>query len=208
MLRKLRRLRRSVTRPETLTEAFRDVTTVLCAVAATEGMNATQQEAVEFTGVENQIKALTAGNPYVSPSRLNFVLCSSMGTTDPNPKPYEGGSILFWKLNAEAFLGASGVTSVVVKPGGLVDGDANKATLVVGHDDTLLTTVSPPTVTRADVARVMVAAARDVSTIANPCDNNNLRFGLVSKPGPANDLAALLRSARFPWAPWTPARSG
>ena len=131
-------------------------------------MNATQQEAVEFTGVENQIKALTAGNPYVPPSRLNFVLCSSMGTTDPSPKPYEGGSILFWKLNAEAFLGASGVTSVVVKPGGLIDGDANKATLVVGHDDTLLTTVSPPTVTRADVARVMVAAARDVALGANP----------------------------------------
>ena len=109
-----------VTKPETLAESFRGVKTVLCAVGASPGMNATLQQAVEFTGVENQIAALTAGNPGVEPTELTFVLCSSMGTTDPTPKPYEGGPILFWKLNAEAFLGSCGVTAVVVKPGGLL----------------------------------------------------------------------------------------
>ena len=113
-----------------------------------------------------------------------------MGTMNPNPAPYEGGSILFWKLNAEAFLGSSGVTAVVVKPGGLVDGPAGKSTLVVGHDDALLTEVSPPIVTRADVAAVMVAAASERS---------NLRFGLVSKPGPPGDMRELLQSARWSW---------
>ena len=147
-----------VTRPETLAAAFKGVKTVLCAVGAGEGMNATMQKAVEFTGVENQIGALTAGNPGVAPAELTFVLCSSMGTTDPAPKPYEGGPVLFWKLNAEAFLGSCGVTAVVVKPGGLMDGPAGKSTLVVGHDDTLLA-ISPPTVTRSDVAAVMIAAA-------------------------------------------------
>jgi polyhydroxybutyrate depolymerase len=175
---------------ETLAESFRGVKTVLCAVGASPGMNATLQQAVEFTGVENQIAALTAGNPGVEPTELTFVLCSSMGTTDPTPKPYEGGPILFWKLNAEAFLGSCGVTAVVVKPGGLLDGPQGKSTLVVGHDDKLLASVSPPTVTRADVAAVMVAAA---------AERSNLRFGLVSKPGPPGDMHALLQSARWPW---------
>ncbi len=179
-----------VTRPETLAESFRGVKTVLCAVGAGPGMNATMQKAVEFTGVENQIKALTAGNPGVTPADLTFVLCSSMGTTNPNPAPYEGGPILFWKLNAEAFLGSSGVTAIVVKPGGLVDGPAGNSTLVVGHDDVLLATVSPPIVTRADVAAVMVAAA---------AERSNLRFGLVSKPGPPGDMRQLLQSARWSW---------
>lgn len=179
-----------VTHPETLVEAFRGVKTVLCAVGAGAGMNATMQKAVEFTGVENQIRALTAGNPGVAPAELTFVLCSSMGTTDPNPAPYEGGPILFWKLNAEAFLGSSGVTAIVVKPGGLVDGPAGNSTLVVGHDDVLLGTVSPPVVARADVAAVMVAAATERS---------NLRFGLVSKPGRPGDMHELLQSARWSW---------
>lgn len=179
-----------VTRPETLAESFRGVKTVLSAVGASPGMNATMQKAVEFTGVENQIKALTAGNPGVAPAELTFVLCSSMGTTNPNPAPYEGGQILFWKLNAEAFLCSSGVTAIVVKPGGLVDGPAGNSTLVAGHDDVLLATVSPPIVTRADVAAVMVAAA---------AERSDLRFGLVSKPGPPGDMHELLQSARWSW---------
>ena len=36
--------------------------------------------------------------------------------------PFEGGKVLFWKLNAEAFLMSSGVPAVVVKPCGLTDG--------------------------------------------------------------------------------------
>lgn len=179
-----------VTRPETLTESFRNVQTVLCAVGANPDMNATMQKTVEFTGVENQVKALTAGNPGIAPGKLTFVLCSSMGTTTPNPAPYEGGPILFWKLNAEAFLGSSGVTAVVVKPGGLVDGPQGNSTLVVGHDDALLTEVNPPIVARADVAAVMIAAVAEQS---------NLRFGLVSKPGPPGDIHALLHSARWSW---------
>ena len=101
----------------------------------------------------------------------------------------------FWKLNAEAFLANSGLTTVVVKPGGLVDGPAGNATLVTGHDDSLLATVNPPIVTRADVAAVMVAAALHVAGGSFP-----LRFGLVSKPGkPTSDLVALLEEAKWPW---------
>ena len=38
------------------------------------------------------------------------VLLSSMETTNPHPNPFEGGAVLFWKLNAEAFLEASGIS--------------------------------------------------------------------------------------------------
>lgn len=67
-----------------------------------------------------RLRCMAQANPGTAPSTLKFVLCSSMGTTNPKPAPYEGGPILFWKLNAEAFLASSGLTSVIVKPGGLV----------------------------------------------------------------------------------------
>ena len=49
---------RDVTKPETLSVAMTGVTTVLCAVGAFSGANATEQEAIEFTGVENQVAEL------------------------------------------------------------------------------------------------------------------------------------------------------
>ena len=184
-----------VTQPETLTAAMEGVGTVLCAVGAGEGMNATQQEDIEFTGVVNQVAALTKANPAAKPAELKFVLCSSMGTTNPKPAPYEGGPVLFWKLNAEAFLSTSGLTSVVVKPGGLMDGPANNMTLVWGHHDELFATVNPPVINRADVAAVMVTAALSAQAGDAP-----LRFDLVSKPGPPpKSLQALLKAARWPW---------
>ena len=76
-----------MTKPETLTAAFEGVDKVLCAVGAGEGMNATQQEDIEFTGVVNQVAALAKANPSAEPAALIFVLCSSMGTTTPKPKP-------------------------------------------------------------------------------------------------------------------------
>jgi len=184
-----------VTKPHTLTAAFDGVRTVLCAVGAGENDNQTQQEKIEFFGVQNQVAALAAGNPKVtSLSDLTFVLCSSMGTTNPKPLPFEGGSVLFWKLNAETFLGTCGVTTAVIKPGGLVDQAGGNSTLLAGHDDSLLTKVMPPLVARADVAAVMVAAAVQVQKT-----KRQLRFDLVSKPGDPTDPADVLRDALWPW---------
>jgi hypothetical protein len=184
-----------VTQPKTLAEPMKGVTTVLCTVGAPGNATAKEQTAIEFTGVINQVRALAEANTGLeSLAELRYVLCSSMGTTNPHPAPYEGGPVLFWKLNAEAFLGSTGITSVVVKPGGLVDGPAGNATLLTGHGDTLLTTVNPPIVSRADVAAVMVAAA-----LHHDKSKGNLRFDLVSKPGPATDLKQLIQAAVWPW---------
>ena len=66
----------------------------------------------------------TTTNPAGSGSLadMKVVLCSSMGTTLPNPPPYAGGPVLFYKLQAEAFLGSAGITTSVVKPCGLMVG--------------------------------------------------------------------------------------
>merc|ERR1719424_2460382 len=179
----------NVTQVSTLTAPMKGVSAVAITVGASPYSSPDLQRAIEFTGVQNQVRALAAGGGAASAAGLRVVLCSSMGTTAPSPKHEEGGSILFWKLNAEAFLGASGVGSVVVKPCGL-SGSADK-TLLVGHDDSLLQT-SPPLVARENVAAIMAEAVALRSA--------NLRFDLCSKQGPATtDLGALLAAAALPW---------
>ena len=148
-----------------------------------------------FIGVQNTVAALLTKRNLATSGGLNklrVVLCSSMGTTAPNPSPKEGGSVLFWKLNAEAFIAASGVPFAIVKPCGLFSTPGNK-TLLVGHDDSLLTTTKPPIVSRENVARVMKAT---VDYAGEP----RLRFDLCSKPGePPSDLQKLIREGAYPW---------
>ena len=100
---------------------------------------------------------------------------------------------MFWKLNAEAFLTASGLSVAIVKPCGLLSTAGSQSTLLVGRDDALLHTL-PPVVAREDVARVMTAAI----TFERP--PLSMRFDLCSKHGPATtDLNALLEKTKYPW---------
>ena len=106
-----------------------------------------------------------------------------MMTTDPKPLPFMGGSVLFWKLNAEAYIGYAGVGAVVVKPCGLTDGAKGGKELTVGHNDVV--DISGGVITRADVAAVMAEAVARRS--------RDLRFDLcVGKGAPTTDLGAVL----------------
>eukprot|EP00959_Pyramimonas_sp_CCMP1952_P423541 8872183-Pyramimonas_sp.AAC.1 len=73
---------------------------------------------VDFLGVRKQvISAMKAGVQHI-------LLCSSMGTTDPDNflnKHLE--NVLFYKLNGEALLQSSGLPFTIVKPGGLLGED-------------------------------------------------------------------------------------
>ena len=142
-----------VTAPATLAPAFQGVDTVAIAVGVGGGVNKTVEKAVEFIGVENQVAALMNGTSSADP---RVVLCSSMMTTDPKPLPFMGGSVLFWKLNAEAYIGYAGVGAVVVKPCGLADGAKGGKELTVGHNDVV--DISGGVITRSDVAAVMAEA--------------------------------------------------
>lgn len=144
---------------------------------------------IDFNGLKNQVEAFASESP-----KGQVVLCSTMGTTNPNGflEKLGNGHIGFYKLNGEAFLMNSGLPFAIVKPCGLTDGPAKEAELLVGHDDEI--SVNPPTVPRADVARVMAKA------ILEPEEASELRFDLCSRAGPATtDLSKLLEAAKYPW---------
>lgn len=186
-----------VTDVDTLLPAFAGVTGVAIAVGVSGNVSEEVMAAVEWHGVQNQVEALATnansdGVPLVS---LRVALISSMGTTEPNPSATEGGSVLFWKLQAEAFLMSCGVPATIVKPCGLVNlsEDLVPRTLLVGHDDALLTSTQAPIVARTEVARVMTHALVDYPKAG-------LRMDLCSEPGPTtDDLDALLDSAKWAW---------
>jgi nucleoside-diphosphate-sugar epimerase len=187
-----------VTKLASLTEAFEGMDTVAIVTAAGGGAfnNDTLTKEVEFNGVENQVAAIVAGSSDVT--KKHVVLCSAMGTgispfanssSHHGPPSFLKG-IMFWKLNAEAFLGSSAIPNSIVKPCGLdaTYGRGGKE-LLVGHDDTL---PHLGEISREDTAAVMLEAV--VSRA------NNLRFDLcVGNGAPTKDLGKLLDDARFSW---------
>lgn len=180
-----------VTKPASLIDAFTNITTVAIAVGHPSGASKEEVKEIEFTGVENQIAAL--GNGSIPLSDLRVVFCSSGATTNPHPPAFEGGSSLFWKLNAEAFVGSCGIGATIVKPCGLNMGEPSKHRLVVGHDDKLPFPGAMVSIARSDVARVMAEA-----TVRR---TSGLRFDLCSGVGgkPTTDANDVLLAARWPW---------
>jgi len=146
---------------------------------------------VDYNGGKNQIEVfgkMSNGTP--GP----VVLCSSMGTTDPESflEKLGNGHIGFYKLNEESFLMSSGIPFTIIKPCGLYDAEAGKRELRVGHDDDMHET--PPTIPRADVAKVMVEA------LLKPKEAEDLRFDLCSRVGtPTTDIGKVFEAARYPW---------
>lgn len=146
---------------------------------------------VDFNGGKNQIEVfgeMSNGTP--GP----VVLCSSMGTTDPESflEKLGNGHIGFYKLNEEAFLMSSGMPFTIVKPCGLSNDEGGKRELRVGHDDDMHE--HPAIIPRADVATVMVEA------LLKPSEAENLRFDLCSRAGtPTTDIGKVFEDARYPW---------
>lgn len=148
---------------------------------------------IDFNGGKHQVEAFVKGAGGLKP----VFLISSMGTTEPDSSldKMGNGQIGFYKLNFEAFLMSSGLPYTIVKPCGLGGDAAAQDTLIVGHDDAEGWDLSIP-VQRADVARVLAAAAQ------NPEAAAGLRFDLCSKKGEPtedDDLPALLKAAKYPW---------
>lgn len=191
-----------VTKPADLSDAFQGVTALaICTSSAphckdfkdpsscTYPKNAYPKD-VDWVGGKNQVVAFASavGNP--GP----VVLVSSMGTTDPDNflDRLGNGHIGFYKLNEEAFVMASGMPWTIIKPCGLTDDEGEKRELLAGHDDEMHLT--PPTIPRADVARVVVGA------LLQPGVAGGLRFDLCSRAGaPTTDISEVFKEARLPW---------
>merc|ERR1711907_145150 len=142
---------------------------------------------VDWIGNKNLVlAAIAAGTQHV-------VLLSSMETTMPDTflDKLGHGWILFYKLNAEAFLMSSGLAFTIVKPGGLtLDKGGNQ--LFVGHEDGGFNGTSSHEIARADVASVITQACK------MPTLSTNTRFDLVAdtkKPG-TGDFKTLFAAAK------------
>jgi hypothetical protein len=141
---------------------------------------------VDFKGGKNQLAALAEATNGTG----HIVLISSIGTTMPNTffDTVGHGQMLFYKLNLEADIMSSRLQYSIVKPCGLLNGEAGQSELFVAHDDE--GTVDYFNITRADVARVTVEA------LSYP----GVRFDLCSQAGtPTTDLSKLMEAAQRPW---------
>merc|ERR1711907_15380 len=186
-----------VTDPATLTPAMANVTRLVITSASTPmcGLRylgckypkGGMPKDVDWLGNKNLVLAvIAAGTQHV-------VLLSSMETTVPDNflDKLGNGQVLFYKLNAEAFLMSSGLAFTIVKPGGLtMDKGGNQ--MFVGHEDQGFNGTSSKEIARADVAAVLTQACKMPALAANT------RFDLVAdtKTSATPDFKALFTSAR------------
>jgi uncharacterized protein YbjT (DUF2867 family) len=138
--------------PATLAPAFAGTDAVISAVGARAAKGPDRPEAIDYEGVKNLVDAA------VKAKSRQFVLVSSRSVTQPdNPLNKLFGNVLVWKLKGEDALRASGVPYTVVRPGGLVNKPGGDQDIVFEQGDAVR---AQTTITRADVARVCVAALR------------------------------------------------
>lgn len=174
-----------------LGKAMEGVDMLVDAVGAPGSATADMAKQIEWQGVKTQVTSfLSKGGA----AGKRVVMISSMGLTDP-PEPKDN-YVMFYKLNAEAFLESVGVSYAIVKPCGLNEDPAGQRELMVGHDD------AEPwfddgfyMIPREDVAAVAVAALTDPPA-------NVLRFDLCAKlpgSGPPKAPKELLEAALMPW---------
>jgi hypothetical protein len=106
-----------------LLAAFEHVQTVAIATGVSGRGTPTTSDikAIEFTGIQNAVRALAHDHggggcdvAVVPVKDRRVVLCSSRGTTTPSTSKVFG-DILWYKLNAEAFLGSIGMVTSIVK---------------------------------------------------------------------------------------------
>lgn len=134
---------------ESIKPALKGATYIISAIGAGPGGAAGNgPEFVDYRGVKNLSDAVSA-------AKLDqFVLVSSMGVTHEDHylnKAFD--NVLKWKLKGEEVLRSSGIPYTIVRPGGLTDEDGGKHEILFKQGDK-----DGGLITRADVARVCVAA--------------------------------------------------
>jgi len=135
--------------PGSVARAMDGVTLVITSIGATQKEGENSPEFVDFGGVKNLADAAVAAEVG------QFVLVSSMGVThEDHVLNRIMGNVLIWKLRGEDHLRASGLNYTIVRPGGLYNDRGGEQLIVFEQGDN----VKQVTITRADVARICVAA--------------------------------------------------
>lgn len=136
-----------VLKPETLSNAIADCTVVLSATGARPGFDPTGPYRVDFEGTKNLVNAAKAKGIE------QFVMVSSLCTSQFFHPLNLFFLILVWKKQAEEYLQSSGIPYTIVRPGGLKNEDNADGVVMSGAD-----TLSEGSIPRTKVAQVCVEA--------------------------------------------------
>lgn len=137
----------------TIDAALQGVRYVISAIGATRKDPANAPEFVDFHGVRNLAEAAAAAKVE------QLVIISSAGVTrKDHPLNRMFDNVLIWKGKGEAAVRASGVAYTIVRPGGLNDQPGAEPGVRLEQGDKGTGFVS-----RADVARVCIAALRSAA---------------------------------------------
>eukprot|EP00638_Chattonella_subsalsa_P010948 CAMPEP_0117790734 /NCGR_PEP_ID=MMETSP0948-20121206/8441_1 /TAXON_ID=44440 /ORGANISM="Chattonella subsalsa, Strain CCMP2191" /LENGTH=298 /DNA_ID=CAMNT_0005620659 /DNA_START=158 /DNA_END=1054 /DNA_ORIENTATION=+ len=151
-------------------------------------------EQVDWIGQKNQIDAAKAAGV------KQVVIVSSMGGTQPDnflntigkDEDGKGGDILLWKRKAEKYLVDSRLKYTIIHPGGLLDKEGGKRTIVMGTNDELLKR-EKRSIPRADVAEVCVQSLLVKSAINRSIDIISEEEG---EGAPTTDFNSLFKSCK------------
>jgi len=136
-----------VLKPESLGAAIADCTVVLSATGARPGFDPTGPYRVDFEGTKNLVNAAKAKGIE------QFVMVSSLCTSQFFHPLNLFFLILVWKKQAEEYLQASGIPYTIVRPGGLKNEDNTDGVIMSGAD-----TLSEGSIPRTKVAQTCVEA--------------------------------------------------
>jgi uncharacterized protein YbjT (DUF2867 family) len=153
-----------VLQPDTLKGAIADSTVILCATGASPSLDPTGPYKVDYEGTKNLVDAAKAAGIE------QFVLVSSLCTSQFFHPLNLFWLILVWKKRAEEYLQSSGLAYTVVRPGGLKNED-NSDRIVMSSADTLFDGSIP----RTKVAQVCV------ESLFQPAARNKI-VEIVAKP--------------------------
>lgn len=159
---------------ESLRGAIADCTVILSATGAAPSFDPTGPYKVDYEGTKNLVD--------VAKERgiQQFVMVSSLCTSQLFHPLNLFWLILVWKKKAEEYLQASGVSYTIVRPGGLKNEDNADAIVMAGADQ-----LFDGSIPRAKVAQVCVEA------LSQPAAQNKV-VEIVAKPdGAERSLEAL-----------------
>jgi uncharacterized protein YbjT (DUF2867 family) len=166
-----------VLQPETLRAAIADCTVLLSATGAAPSFDPTGPYKVDYEGTKNLVDVAK------EKGIQQFVMVSSLCTSQLLHPLNLFWLILVWKKRAEEYLQQSGLTYTIVRPGGLKNED-NTDTIVMSKADTLFEGSIP----RTKVAQVCVEA------LSQPEARNKI-VEIVAKPdAPVQSFEAMFAS--------------
>jgi uncharacterized protein YbjT (DUF2867 family) len=153
-----------VLKPESLREAIADCTVILSATGAAPSFDPTGPYKVDYEGTKNLVDV---GK---EKGIQQFVMVSSLCTSQLLHPLNLFWLILVWKKQAEEYLQKSGVTYTIVRPGGLKNDDNADGIVMAGADKLFEGSIPRTKVAEVCVEALSQPAARNkvVEIVAQP----------------------------------------